>query len=227
MGRKTGKGRRLPYGGKNQSESHPEWERESAGGGGKAYGVAENLRGDRQGVRGGVKFPRRTNTHGVEELPRGGETSGVPREGNVVLGANGKGARRRRKLPIHLGHQWDHHNQAHRGHGEKTVSGGITERNTGQGRKREGRGITGEYEEEFQWRRRRQDQAQCIRAEQVWLTGAKGDGGQHSHHRAPRERGRPQRYHGDRGHKKNGDRDKGTGQAVRAPRARPPRGIRG
>ena len=43
----------------------------------EASGVAENPRGDCQGFVGGVELPRGIDTPGVEELLRGGKTSGV------------------------------------------------------------------------------------------------------------------------------------------------------
>ena len=46
-------------------------------GGRKAYGVAENPKGDRQGVRGGVESPQGINIPGEDELPRGRKTPGV------------------------------------------------------------------------------------------------------------------------------------------------------
>ena len=53
--------------------------------------MAENLGGDCQGVGGGVKSPQVTDTPRVEELPWGGETSGVPTEGEGVPGEDGWG----------------------------------------------------------------------------------------------------------------------------------------
>ena len=52
----------------------------------KASGVAENSGGDCQGVGGGVKSPRGTDTPGVEELLWGDKTSGVIPEGDGVTG---------------------------------------------------------------------------------------------------------------------------------------------
>ena len=50
-------------------------------GGYEASELAENLGGNHQGVGGRVKSPQGIDTPGVEELPRGDETSGVtPRE---------------------------------------------------------------------------------------------------------------------------------------------------
>ena len=40
---------------------------------------------------GGFESPRNTGTSGVEELTRGGKTSGVNLEGDWVLGAEGQG----------------------------------------------------------------------------------------------------------------------------------------
>ena len=60
-------------------------------GGPKASGVAENPGGGPQGVRGGAKSQRATDTPRVEELPQGGKTSGVTLKGNGVPGADGRG----------------------------------------------------------------------------------------------------------------------------------------
>ena len=60
-------------------------------GGYKASGVAENPGRGHQGVGGGIESPQGINTPGVEELPRGDETSGVPTEGEVVPGEDGRG----------------------------------------------------------------------------------------------------------------------------------------
>ena len=57
----------------------------------EASGVAENPRGDCQGVGGGVESPSGTNTPGVEELPRGDKSSGVTLEGNGVTGSDRQG----------------------------------------------------------------------------------------------------------------------------------------
>ena len=57
----------------------------------KAFGIAENPRGDCQGVGGKVESPRGTNTPGVEELPQGDETSRVTPKGNIVPEAEGQG----------------------------------------------------------------------------------------------------------------------------------------
>ena len=59
---------------------------ESSGVGGKeggrnAYGVAEIPREDRQVVREGVESLQGINTPGVDELPRGEETTGVSTKG--------------------------------------------------------------------------------------------------------------------------------------------------
>ena len=53
--------------------------------------MAKNPEGDLQGVGGGVKSLRGTNNSGVDELPWGGETSGVTLEGEGVLGTDGRG----------------------------------------------------------------------------------------------------------------------------------------
>ena len=57
----------------------------------EASGVAENPRGDCQGVRGGVKYPMGIGPHVVEELPWGDETSGVTPEGDRVPGEDRQG----------------------------------------------------------------------------------------------------------------------------------------
>ena len=48
--------------------------------------MAENSGEDCQEVGGGVELTRGTNTPGVEELPRGEETSGLTLEGDGVTG---------------------------------------------------------------------------------------------------------------------------------------------
>ena len=53
--------------------------------------MAENPGGDRQGVGGGVEFPRGNDTPGVEELPRGYKTSGGTPEGNIIPGEDIQG----------------------------------------------------------------------------------------------------------------------------------------
>ena len=53
--------------------------------------MAENPVGDFQGVGGGVKFPRGTDTPRVEELPQGGKTSRVTSEGDRVPRVDGRG----------------------------------------------------------------------------------------------------------------------------------------
>ena len=78
MGRYQGKGRGFPAG-------------ESLGVGGRkggreASGVAENPRGDCQGVGGEVKLPRGINTPEVDELPRGGKTSRLIPKGYRIPG---------------------------------------------------------------------------------------------------------------------------------------------
>ena len=60
-------------------------------GGPEASGVAENPGVDRQGVAGGVELPRGTKIPGVEELPRGDETSVVTFEGDGVTEVDGRG----------------------------------------------------------------------------------------------------------------------------------------
>ena len=72
MGRKKGKRRGLPDGRKNRTESPLDWERDIEGSP-KASGVAENPRGYRQGVGGGVELPMGTYNPVVEELPREGK----------------------------------------------------------------------------------------------------------------------------------------------------------
>ena len=59
-------------------------------GGRKAYRVAENPQGDRQGVQGGVELPQGIDTPRVEELPRGDETPRVATEGEGVPGEDGR-----------------------------------------------------------------------------------------------------------------------------------------
>ena len=53
--------------------------------------MEENLGGDCQGLRGGVKLTRGTNKAGVEEFPRGDKNSGVTPEGDGVPVAYGRG----------------------------------------------------------------------------------------------------------------------------------------
>ena len=53
--------------------------------------MAENSGGGRQGVEGGVESPLGIDTPGVEELPRGDETSGGTPEGDGVPGEDGWG----------------------------------------------------------------------------------------------------------------------------------------
>ena len=60
-------------------------------GGHEASGMVENPRGDRQGVRGGVKLPQGINTPGVEELPPGYEASRVTTKGEGEPGEDGRG----------------------------------------------------------------------------------------------------------------------------------------
>ena len=50
--------------------------------------MAKNLKGGRQGVRGGFDFPRVADIPGVEELPQGGKTSQVTLKGYGVPGAD-------------------------------------------------------------------------------------------------------------------------------------------
>ena len=57
----------------------------------EASGVAENPVGNCHGVGGGVESPRGINIPGVEELPRGDNTSGVTPKGNRVLGEDIQG----------------------------------------------------------------------------------------------------------------------------------------
>ena len=59
-------------------------------GGPKASGLAGNPRGGCHGVGGGVELLQGINTPGVEELPQGDKTSGVPTEGDGVLGEDGR-----------------------------------------------------------------------------------------------------------------------------------------
>ena len=60
-------------------------------GGPKAYGVAKNPRGNRQGVGGGVDSPRGTNIPRVEEFPWRDEIYGVNLKGDRVWGEDGQG----------------------------------------------------------------------------------------------------------------------------------------
>ena len=73
MGRNKEKRRGLPAGGKTRPASPMEWGAEK--GGPKASRVAENPRGDHQGVGGRVELPRGIDTPGIEELPQGDKTS--------------------------------------------------------------------------------------------------------------------------------------------------------
>ena len=61
------------------------------GGGCEASRVAENPRGNPQGVGRRFKSPQVINTPGVDALPRGDETPGVATKGNRVTGEDGWG----------------------------------------------------------------------------------------------------------------------------------------
>ena len=77
----------MPNGGKTVLSSHQD--RGTGRGGGEASRVAENPGGGSQGVGGGVESPQGIDTPGVEELPRGGETSGVTPKRDKVPGGGG------------------------------------------------------------------------------------------------------------------------------------------
>ena len=64
------------------------------GGSHKDYGVAENPRGDCQGVGGEVELPQGINAPGVEELPRGDETPGMASEGEGAMEGERQGWKR-------------------------------------------------------------------------------------------------------------------------------------
>ena len=53
--------------------------------------MAENPRGDRQEVRGGVELPQGITTPGVDELPQGRKNPGVATKEVGVLGQDGRG----------------------------------------------------------------------------------------------------------------------------------------
>ena len=86
MGLGKGKGRVLPAGREN-----PDGKSSVVGGreeGRKASGLAENPRGDCQGVGERFELPRGIDTLVVEELPWRDKTSGVTPEGDRVPGAD-------------------------------------------------------------------------------------------------------------------------------------------
>ena len=61
------------------------------GRGREACRVAENPRGDRQGLGGGVKSPQGIDTPGVETLPRRDKNPGVDTEGDGLTEEDGRG----------------------------------------------------------------------------------------------------------------------------------------
>ena len=159
---------------------------------------------------------RGTNTHGVEDLPRGGKTSGVTLEGNRVPGADGQG----RGGDENYSATRDTEGSTKTCRREEMesdmelASPPITLRNTAEGYSFEITMVS--MQKAFQQRRWHQAQEWRARAPRLWLTG---DGGGSSRRSPSKEQGRPQRHHRDRRHRQAGDQDRRTGQAARAPHA--------
>ena len=149
----------------------------------EAFRVAENPGGDCQGVGGGVELQRGIENPGVEELPRGGEISGVTPKVDRVPGSDGRtGAGRGQKLPSHPRHWEGRQQQPRRGDGEWAGAEGDTEPKTGYGR---GQDRGGETAQASRRRQRRNSQAWRTSMPRVWLTGTRGAGGKPSRRGSP------------------------------------------
>ena len=232
MGREPGQGRGLPAGGKTRPVSPLQWEAKGGGGkaygvarnpsgvrdnggGHKAYGVGENPREDLHGVGGGVKLPQGINTPGVEELPRGDKT---PKGATKGKGVTGEDRQEWGQKPYHHPSKrgkWIWRRQKR--HGARAEDGSGAAPAKGHSGRRQQRGAPAT---EIQGHQRRQAHKRHALAPQVWITGARGAGGESSQHGAPGKGIRPRGHKGDGGREADGDRDGRRDRAARDPSAR-------
>ena len=96
MDREKGKGQGSTADRKTRLASPTEWETKRAD---TRHSECQKTPGGHQGVGGGVESPQGINTPGVEEFPRGDETSGVSTKGEVVPGEYRQGQRGDGTLP--------------------------------------------------------------------------------------------------------------------------------